>query len=184
MHETSLLWKGNHPPLPTNKAGSLRRLVNIRSRLQRMDMTKEYAQIIGKQKSEGKVEEVNDPPRGKEFYTPHKPVVRLGAESTKLRVIYEASASSNAQAPSLNDCPYPGPPLHNRLWSVLVRMRFHPVLVTGDLKQAFLQARIKRQERDALQFHRRANEHSEIHTSAVRFYAIAFPTGGSDRVSL
>ena len=48
-----------------------------------MDMTKEYAQIIGKQKSEGKVEEVNDPPRGKEFYTPHKPVVRLGAESTK-----------------------------------------------------------------------------------------------------
>lgn len=149
-----------------------------------MDMTKEYAQIIGKQKSEGKVEEVNDPPRGKEFYTPHKPVVRLGAESTKLRVIYEASASSNAQAPSLNDCPYPRPPLHNRLWSVLVRMRFHPVLVTEDLKQAFLQARIKRQERDALQFHRRANEHSEIHTSAVRFYAIAFPTGGSDRVSL
>lgn len=29
-----------------------------------MDMTKEYAQIMGKQKSEGKVEEVNDPPAG------------------------------------------------------------------------------------------------------------------------
>lgn len=35
-----------------------------------MDMTKEYAQIIGKQKSEGKVEEVNDPPRGRSFTLP------------------------------------------------------------------------------------------------------------------
>jgi len=111
-----------------------------------MGMTKEYAQIIGQQKSEGIVEEVNDPPQGKEFYTPHKPVVRWGAESTKLSVVYEASASSNAYAPSLNDCLYAGPPLHNRLWSVLVRMRFHLVLVTGDLIQAFLQVRIKKEE--------------------------------------
>ena len=45
-YETSLPWKGNHPPLPNNKAGSLRRLVNLRSRLQRMGLTEEYGQII------------------------------------------------------------------------------------------------------------------------------------------
>ena len=61
---------------PNNKGGSLRRLVNLRSRLQRMGMTKEYAQIIEQQKSEGIVEEANEPPQGKEFYIPHKPVVR------------------------------------------------------------------------------------------------------------
>ena len=75
-HETALPWRGNHPPLPNNKGGSLRRLVNLRSRLQRMGMTKEYAQIIEQQKSEGIVEEANEPPQGKEFYIPHKPVVR------------------------------------------------------------------------------------------------------------
>ena len=171
-YETSLPWKGNHPPLPNNKAGSLRRLVNLRSRLQRMGLTEEYGQIIEQQKSEGIVEEATESPQEKEFYIPHKPVVRIGAESTKLRVVYDASARSNPQAPSLNDCLYAGPPLQNRLWNVLVRMRFHPVLITGDLKQAFLQVRIKKQERDALRFHWKANEHSEVET--LRFTRALF----------
>lgn len=87
-------------------------------------------------------------------------------------MVYDTSASSNPQTPSLNDCLYAGPPLQNRLWNVFVRMRFHPVLVTGDLKQAFVQVRIKKQERDVLQFHWRANEHSEIET--LRFTRALF----------
>ena len=43
--------------------------------------------------------------------------------------------------------------MQNQLWNVLVRGRFHPVAVTGDMKQAFLQVRIKQEERDALRFH-------------------------------
>ena len=171
-YETSLPWKGNHPPLPNNKAGSLRRLGHLRSRLQRMGLTEEYGQIIEQQTSEGIVEEAKESPQEKEVYIPHKPVVQIGAESTKLRVVYDASARSNPQAPSLNDCLYAGPPLQNRLWNVLVRMRFHPVLITGDLKQAFLQDRIKKQERDALRFHWKASEHSEVET--LRFTRALF----------
>ena len=37
--------------------------------------------------------------------------------------------------------------------TVLVRSRFHPILLTGDLKQAFLQIRIKAENRDSLRFH-------------------------------
>ena len=62
------------------------------------------------------------------------------------------------------DCLYSGPPLQNRLWNVLVRMCFHPVLITGDLKHAFLQVCIKKQERYALRFHWKANENSEEET--------------------
>lgn len=105
-YETSLPWKGNHPPLPNNKAGRLRRLINLRSRLQCMGLTEEYGQIIEQQKSEGIVEEANESPQEKEFYIAHKPVVQIGAESTKLRVVYDASAWSNPQAPTLNDCLY------------------------------------------------------------------------------
>ncbi|XP_068726487.1 uncharacterized protein [Montipora capricornis] len=132
----------------------------------------EYGQIIEQQKSEGIVEEANESPQEKEFYIPHKPVVRIGAESTKLRVVYDASARYNSQAPSLNDCLYAGLPLQNRLWNVLVRMRFHPVLITGDLKQAFLHVRIKKQERDTLRFHWKANEHSQVET--LRFTRALF----------
>ena len=78
---------------------------------------------------------------GREFYIPHKPVVRAAAESTKLRVVYDASARAFDGAPSLNDCLHC---LQNKLWSVLVRRRFNPVAITGDLQKAFLSVRSKR----------------------------------------
>lgn len=48
--------------------------------------------------------------------------------------------------------PESGPPLQNQLWEVLVRARFHLIAIAGDIKQAFLQVRIRSQDRDALIF--------------------------------
>ena len=53
----------------------------------------------------------------------------------------------------MDDCLENGPPLQNLLRSVLVRNRFKPIALSGDLKQAFLQVRIKEADRDALRFH-------------------------------
>jgi hypothetical protein len=36
-YTTSLPWKGNHPPLPTNEKGSLRRLTSLQNRLLKRD---------------------------------------------------------------------------------------------------------------------------------------------------
>ena len=65
-----------------------------------------------------------------------------------MRIVYDASARANDKSPSLNECLDTGPPLQNQLWSVLVRNRFHPVAIAGDLKQAFLQVRIRQTDRD------------------------------------
>lgn len=171
-YETGLPWKGGHPPLPNNKAGSLRRLAQLQPKLQHLGVAEKYAETIEQQKSEGIVEIASEPPQGKEFYIPHKPVVRMAAESTKLRIVYDASARANQNAPSLNDCLYPGPPLQNHIWNVLVRMRFNPVALTGDLKQAFLQVRIKKEERDALRFHWKTHQEAEVET--LRFTRALF----------
>ena len=40
-YETGLLWKKSHPPLPSNKQGSLRRLDRLHHRLNRMEVTRE-----------------------------------------------------------------------------------------------------------------------------------------------
>ena len=153
-YETSLPWKGNHPPLPSNEAGSLRRLTGLVKKLCSQGTIERYDQVIQDQIKTGIVERVGGPATGQhEFYIPHKAVVRDTAETTKLRVVYDASARAYSGAPSLNECLNSGPPLQNKLWSVLVRSRFHPVAVTGDIKQAFLQVRIKEQDRDALRFH-------------------------------
>ena len=152
-YETSLPWKGNHPPLPNNKSGSLSRLDTLVRKLEKQDILKTYDEIIQDQIDQGIVERVKEDAVGKEFYIPHKPVVRESAETTKTRIVYDASARANPKAPSLNDCLETGPPLQNLLWNVLVRNRFHPIAVTGDVKQAFLQVRIGENERDVLQFH-------------------------------
>ena len=91
-------------------------------------------------------------------------MVRNATESTKGRIVYDSSALKYPGASTLNECLNPRPPLPNRLWNVLIWMRFHPSAVTGDLRQAFLQVRIKQFERDVLRFHWRVNEHSEVET--------------------
>ena len=80
--------------------------------------------------------------QGREFYIPHKGVVHETADSTKLRIVYDASARARNDAPSLNECLNTGRPLQNKLWSMLVRGCFNPVATTGDIKKAFLQVRI------------------------------------------
>lgn len=171
-YETGLPWRGNHPPLPNNQAGSLRRLASLTNKLDHQGLTTKYGQIIEEQKAEGIIEGADQPSVGREFYIPHKAVVRPGAESTKLRVVYDASAKAYSGAPSLNECLHPGPPLQNKLWNVLLRGRFHPVAVTGDLQKAFLQVRIRETDRDALRFHWRRDQKSELET--LRFTRALF----------
>ena len=112
-----------------------------------------YDNVIQEQIEQGVVEVAPAVVVGNKFYLPHKAVIRQQAESSKLRVVYDASAKERGDQPSLNDCLHPGPALQNLLWTVLVRNRIHPVAITGDLQKAFLQVRIREAERDALRFH-------------------------------
>lgn len=171
-YETKLPWKANHLTLPTNEAGSKRRLEQLIRKLKRNGQYEKYDSIIQEQLQEGVVEAAPDSANGKEFYIPHKGVIRENAESTKLRIVYDASAREKDNQPSLNDCLNPGPHLQNRLWDILVRSRFYPVLLTGDLKKAFLQVRIKKEERDSLRFHWRPQNSTK--TSVLRFTRALF----------
>ena len=79
-----------------------------------------------------------------------------------MRIVYDASARATPESPSLNECLYPGPPLQNKLWDILVRQRAYPIAVTADIQKAFLQIRIRECERDALRFHWRKSEHGKL----------------------
>ena len=85
----------------------------------------------------GIVEEAPKSTSNKEFYIPHKGIVKELSETTKLRVVYDASAKSDPASPSLKDCLYAVPPLQNRLWDVLVQQRAFPVMVSSDIRQGF-----------------------------------------------
>ena len=119
-YETGLPWKANHPSLPNNKVGSLRRLDSTIRKLEKQELFKKYDAITRDQLAKGIVEPAREQVVGREFYIPHKLVVRETAQSTKLRIVYDASARAHDNTPSLNDCLHAGPPLQNQLWAVLV----------------------------------------------------------------
>ena len=64
----------------------------------------DYDAIIQEQLNEGIIEEADMPATQREFFIPHKAVVRESAEITRMRIVYDASARAYDSAPSLNDC--------------------------------------------------------------------------------
>ena len=162
-YETGLLWKIGHPPLQNNKSASLGRLSKMVVKLNRNPLLlRQYDEIIREQLRQGIVELAPETESGKRvFYLPHRPVIRENAESTKLRIVFDGSARPDSSSPSLNDCLETGPALQNMIWDILVRNRMRPVAFTCDLKQAFLQVRIREEDRDALRFHWLDDLHSK-----------------------
>ena len=128
---------------------SLRWLHNLTKNLIRSNTLREYDKIIQEQINEGiigKVSETKISESGKEFYLPHRPVIWESAEATKIKIVYDASAKPNKDSVSLNECLETGPPLQNSLWNILLRSRFRPILLWGDIEKIFLQIRMRESE--------------------------------------
>lgn len=77
------------------------------------------------------------------FYLAHRPVIGESAETAKIGIEYEASANECQTSTSLNEYVETGPLLQNRLWDILIRSRFRPIILCGDIEKTFLQIRIR-----------------------------------------
>ena len=99
----------------------LSRLHSLHNRLKRNEqLLSEYDKAIKDQLASGIVEEIprSEPCRQENtvHYIPHHAVIREDKETTKLRVVYDGSATTNDHNFSLNDCLPTGPNyFHNSL---------------------------------------------------------------------
>ncbi|CAB4011187.1 Hypothetical predicted protein [Paramuricea clavata] len=91
-------------PLDTNEQQSRTRLQNVDRKLDKTpELKREYNNIISEQLSQGGVEVAPDTSTGdRVYYMPHKPVVRQNATTTKVRMVFDASAKPNASADSID----------------------------------------------------------------------------------
>lgn len=132
-YEVSLPWKDPHDTLPDNYQLSLKRLQSLLRRLRQSPETlREYDSIIRDQISRGMVKVVQNPEESNlsgTHYLPHHAVIRRDKETTKLRVVYDASA--RAEGVSLNDCLYTGLKFDQRILDILIRFRTHRVALTA-----------------------------------------------------
>ena len=88
----------------------------------------------------------SEPATGKVHYLPHHGVVRTDKMTTKLRVVYDASAKSSG--PSLNDCLHKEPKFNQLILDLL---RFCSYRL-GFIKKAFLMTSVDDHDRDVLRF--------------------------------
>ena len=83
-------------------------------------------------------------------YLPHHGVVWQDKATTKLRIVYDASAKTTG--PSLNGCLYTGLSFGQSIFDILVQFRLHRVAVVGGIEKAFLMVSMNEEDRDALRF--------------------------------
>ena len=112
-----------------------------------------YDEVIQKHKRDRIVEPAPEKPTGDRItYIPHQAVIRENTQITKLKIVYDTSAKPTKGSKSMNDCLHTGPSLTPLLYDVLLRSRMYPILLIGDIYQAFLQIEIDPTVRDALRF--------------------------------
>ena len=154
-YQVSLPLKDPHPPLPDNHQLRLNRLQGLLRRLRHdCKILLEYDSIIKEQERLGIIEKVelseDELPGDKIHYLPHHAAVRQDKETTKVRVVYDASARFNG--PSLNDCLHPGPRFDQRIFDLLLRFRIHRVGLIADIEKAFLMVSVAKDDHDSLRF--------------------------------
>ena len=145
-----------HPVLPDNFQLSVARLKGQLIRLRQQPLVLEqHDEIITKQLHD-EIEEINPhndfPEPGKVHYLPHHAVIREHAKTTKVRIVYDASAKVRNDAPSLNQCLKTGRSLIPTIFDILLRFRWNRVAVTADIKSVCLMINIAGKDRDFLRF--------------------------------
>lgn len=83
-------------------------------------------------------------------YLPHHAIIRTDKQTTKLRIVYDASAWHNG--PSLTDCLFFRPKFDQNILYILVRFHTYKTVLTADIEKAFLMVSIWEEDCNALRF--------------------------------
>ena len=153
-YSVGLPWKVGHKSLPTNYNISLMRLKGLGKKLRNEPMILDkYNDILQEQVASGVIEQVSQlEPAEKTHYLPHMAVVREESETTKVRIVYNASCKEKKSGTSLNDCLHVGPALTPLMFDILLRFRENRIALIGDIEKAFLNIEICPTDRDCLRF--------------------------------
>ena len=115
-------------------------------------MMKMYSEVFDDQLRKGVIKKIDKSATGLVHYIPHHAVVTPTKSTTKLRIVYDASAKAKQSDRSLNENLYRGPVMLHDLCGILMRFRLHKIAMVSDIEKAFLQIGIQPVDRDVTRF--------------------------------
>ena len=131
---------------------------NVRKLKKNHEKLQQYNAVIDQQESDGIIERIPDletflkENAGGISFLAHNGVFRPGHESTKCRIVFLSNLKGDQKLLSHNQCSLPGPNLNHKLTTALTLLRFDKFLITFDLKQAFLQILLRKEDTSKLLF--------------------------------
>jgi len=133
----SLPWRSNLTQLPSNLNLATKQLQGLVKRLnQHPEVGREYHAIMQEQLRQGIIEKVQPgQTTGRMHYLPHHAIIRKDKQTTKLRIVYDASARDKGL--SLNDCLHSGPKFDQSILHILIRFRVYRIGLVADVEKAF-----------------------------------------------
>ena len=110
--------------------------------------------IIKEQHEKGIIERVDEKRKEEErkHFIPHHAVFTPAKDTTKVRIVYDASAITKKTKLSLNKCLYRRPVILENLYGLLLRFRTKRIWSITNIEKAFLQVVFQLKERDFTRF--------------------------------
>ena len=140
-YEVAIPWK-KHPGtcLLNNCKDAEKRLHHKEYQFSKQpEVCKAYEETINQYLTKGYIRQVDTTKEG--TFLAHFPVARTDKDTTKTRIVFDASAKK--EGISVNDLINTGPKLQNDLFDVLVRFRRNAVAVVCDITEMYLQIKLR-----------------------------------------
>lgn len=182
-YQTGLLWKKENITLPDNYENSLKRLYNIEKKIDRDPaLKKKYVEQMEALIEKGYAEPApREKTPDKTWYLPHFAVINP-MKPDKLRVVHDAAAKTRGVA--LNDMLLKGPDLLQSLPGVVMRFRQHLIGVTADIKEMFMQVKLRAEDRDALRYLWRGERRDDKPPEEYRMTSLIFGASSSPATAI
>ena len=152
------------PTLGESRSQALKRYLQNERSLKKRNQLEPFEKVLDEYEELDHAEKVPaadlEKPQSETFYLPMHGVVKESSSTTKLRIVFDASAKSTTGV-SLNDTLLPGPSLYPLLTSVLIRFRQHAIALTSDISKMFREVVLDSSERDYHRFLRRKESQLE-----------------------
>ncbi|CAG9136732.1 unnamed protein product [Plutella xylostella] len=122
-----------------------KRFINLEKKFKKCpDLKQQYTNFIKEYEDLGHLTKIERPTFG--YMMPHHAVIRESSETSRLRVVFDASAKSSSNK-SLNDIQCIGPVVQDDLFSILVRFRQHKYVLSGDITKMYRQISMDESQR-------------------------------------
>ncbi|XP_047504174.1 uncharacterized protein LOC125049113 [Pieris napi] len=160
------------------KETAIKRLMQLERRFSRNpELKDEYLKVINEYKTLNHIEEVPEKElHKKSVYLPHHAVVRQDKETTKTRVVFDASCKGSNNI-SLNEELLSGPVLQEDLRNLIMRWRIHAICFVSDIQMMYRMIKIHRDDVDYQRIVWRENPSDEIRD--YRLLTVTFGTASA-----